>query len=147
MRTLVLSLIACAVLAGCASTQERDARYALDYVCATVSKDCSALPPPTIIYVDMPALFGFDYRGAFTPASPNIVHLSIELLALDRGQRMQIIVHEVTHYVDYHFGITMLDHSDDSCIVEGFAFSVSNMWALANDAPPRFDWHTDYTGC
>lgn len=110
----------------------------LDFVCSVRQLDCSGLPAPEVRFTDLP-----DHAlGMYSLVRPNVIWLDVALV--DPLHAEAIVVHEVSHYVDYHLGLPL-----ERCTSEAAAFRVYNAWVVTQGYPPgytRYDWFIGY-GC
>jgi len=152
MMKYVMLLAICAGFVGpapvLAAAAEPSAQYAFDYACKALEVDCSGIVPPQVAYVDTftalggrPGVYGF-----FWPRmSMDIVFLDLSLKA-DPRFATQVLVHEVTHYIDAQLNITFSNVEWTACDVEALAWSVSNLWCIEHNEAPRWNWRVSY-GC
>lgn len=134
---LVLALYAGFSPALALATPVIEARDAFLYACEALKRDCSHVNPPRVQYAD---LSEFGWLGVFNDHNPGVITLE-RTIPVER--RDEVIVHETTHYVDYHTGMTI---GSPLCVAEAVAFHVSNLYAAENGGKPRWDWFVQY-GC
>lgn len=141
---VLLTLVAAILPASCAA-EKLSPDQALGFVCHHLNVDCSELKTPEVVYHH-----GFhrpDVLGVFVPSAPEQVHLRYELLRPDRAHvHNMVLVHEVTHYVDFHLGLVDPSRPAASCYHEELAWFVSNIYALAAHIPVYQNWPQAY-GC
>lgn len=151
MRHTILAGLAALILAAPLQAQAPTSAgdYAFEYVCDVLEQDCSNLSAPKIEYAHLIQLQR--WYGYFWPTkhAEDTVFMDISFRsALESGDitnnklGWSVLVHEVSHYVDYHNELTA-----GSCATESLAFFVSNVWALEHQLRPRWRWYDSYSQC
>lgn len=115
-------------------TKER----AVEYICETLQKDCSALIEarhyPQIILTEINAL------GLYVSAVPDVIFINQNIT--EDVIIKQAMVHELVHFLDYHYRWTNFE----PCDTEALAFYVMNKWASENGGFIDEGWEISY-GC
>ncbi len=112
-------------------------REYMDFVCGVRGLDCSSLPAPVVRYDILPR----GVLGMFQLARPRAVTLDVTLV-VQPAFAEAILVHEISHYVDFHLRLSM-----DVCVTEGEAWRVYNAWVIAAQLPDYmqvYDWYEAY---
>lgn len=113
---------------------------AVEYVCDVLKLDCSGLHvEPLVVVTSIHPTYG----GVYFTQTPDVVFVNGDM-KWTVPEMNTVIVHEVTHFLDYHYGITGWE---DSCAVEALAYKISNLWAIEHQASPRWGWPQYYQGC
>jgi hypothetical protein len=116
------------------------------YVCGVLHPaavdDCLARTPVPIVQLG-PYIELAGWAGFFSDRYPDYLFLS---LGQDPRQAEIVLVHELTHFVDYY--ATGFEGMD-SCEVEGRAYAVSNRYAIEHGLSDfaRWNWRDFYPGC
>lgn len=113
------------------------------YVCAVLEKNCNEIIEaghyPQIVYTDISPTYGL-----YVPSVPDVIFINQNL---PKEFQAAVILHELTHFLHYHYVSTGLWPNFESCDTEGLAFKVSNRayqdFGIGED---RSDWYWGY-GC
>lgn len=131
---------------------------AKSFVCQNLGVDCTDVPTPHVDYVIELAFWG--WYGAYDPQTdveglwlhPDYYGLLADREAFDL-QAFSTLVHEMTHYVEWHttylMDIERWNAAD--CYIEATAFSLERHWLETAEwqeyADSLSNWYTYYDGC
>lgn len=148
IRNLLYSNFAVLLITGATAFAEPERLTEWEFVCAYQQVDCSNVPEPIIVQIEM-----FGYYGFFRPDwDARFVFINVNE---NQVQKNVTAVHEMSHYLDYHSGKLAFDPNigydlEALCQSEGTAFNVSNAWVEYNNYPDEYstyDWIRWYRHC
>lgn len=133
---------------GTTGTQEY-----LEFVCIVRQLDCADLAAPRIRFFtsDNP----WAPMGTFRPdLDENAVLInSDDASSMPTGLLEAVVVHEVSHYVDWHLGLLTGGAEGhpltELCASEAAAWDIYHAWIVYRgyDIPPRYGWRDSYPHC
>lgn len=117
----------------------------MDFACTVLAYDCSEVPLPEVVFEPLYQTYGA--FGGFNPEAGAIIYVDSQMVPyLDEPYIQSIVVHELTHYIDWQLhGSEMIG---DLCAAESRGWRVGNAWLMSSDRPDLvdFSWNIRY-GC